>query len=53
MKARKRHIDHDHRSGQVRGILCHHCNVMLGHAWDNAIILRAGVDYLYRVNAQY
>src|ERR1035437_3624951 len=29
------HIDHDHKTGIVRGILCHHCNAIAGMADDN------------------
>ena len=28
-------IDHDHVTGKVRGLICHHCNVALGGAKDN------------------
>jgi hypothetical protein len=40
------HLDHDHATGKARGILCHGCNLMLGHAKDQAAILRAGVEWL-------
>ena len=41
-------VDHDHKNGEVRGLLCHHCNVGLGHFQDNPTILFKAVDYLMR-----
>jgi hypothetical protein len=40
------HVDHDHTSGAVRGLLCHHCNLMLGNAGDDPVRLREAADYL-------
>jgi len=53
------HVDHDHACcpgkkscGKcVRGLLCNHCNPMLGHADDDPAILRSAADYLDRWRA--
>lgn len=42
--------DHDHLTGVVRGILCNHCNVVLGHATDSVEVLESCIRYL-RANA--
>lgn len=39
-------IDHDHKINKIRGLLCHCCNLVLGHAKDNPEILRKAAEYL-------
>lgn len=39
-------VDHDHLTGQVRGLLCDRCNPMLGYARDNIAVLEAAIEYL-------
>lgn len=39
-------LDHHHASGQVRGLLCHPCNQLLGWCKDDSGILRAAIAYL-------
>lgn len=39
-------IDHDHSTGEVRGLLCPTCNALLGHAKDNVAILKGAIAYL-------
>ena len=40
------HLDHDHSTGKVRGILCQNCNVAIGLLRDNPDLLRAAAEYL-------
>ena len=42
----KWHTDHDHQTGNVRGILCAQCNLTLGHAQENPVRLAALIAYL-------
>jgi hypothetical protein len=42
----KMHVDHNHSSKEVRGLLCSSCNQMLGYAKDNVRILKSAVVYL-------
>ena len=40
------HTDHCHKTNKVRGILCAHCNRLLGGARDNIKILESAMNYL-------
>jgi hypothetical protein len=40
------HLDHNHVTGKLRGLLCSHCNVALGMAEENPMLLRAMAEYI-------
>ena len=40
------HVDHDHMSGEIRGVLCFTCNAGLGNFKDRPDLLDKAVDYL-------
>lgn len=40
------HVDHDHLTGNIRGILCVSCNFAVGHVHDDPKIAQALSDYL-------
>ncbi len=42
------HIDHDHTTGEFRGLLCGNCNVGIGMLKDSPMILAAAIDYLIK-----
>jgi ribosomal protein L34E len=40
------YVDHDHKTGKVRGILCHNCNFAIGYFKDDPERMRRAADYL-------
>lgn len=42
------HIDHNHRTEEIRGLLCQKCNTGLGMFQDSSAILRLAFEYLER-----
>jgi hypothetical protein len=42
------HVDHDHETGKVRGLLCFRCNNSLGDLEDDPVLVRAAAKYLDR-----
>ena len=42
------HIDHDHKTGKIRGLLCRSCNLTIGNAKENVVRLRGLITYLQK-----
>ena len=43
---RRLHVDHDHDTGKVRGLLCGLCNTGIGHLGDSPERLRIAASYI-------
>ncbi len=44
-------IDHDHKTGRIRELLCQKCNAILGMSNDSIEILQEAINYLRRAKA--
>ena len=46
LPGKRLHVDHDHATGAIRGLLCSSCNLALGCFGDNIMRLVGGIKYL-------
>jgi Autographiviridae endonuclease VII len=45
-------LDHDHQTGQIRGLLCTDCNRALGLFKDDSSLLKRALEYLMKIRCQ-
>jgi hypothetical protein len=50
---RRFHVDHDHSTGIVRGLLCSNCNTGIGLLKDSPSTLRAAIEYIEAAKLQH
>ena len=46
--SRSLHVDHNHNTKEVRGLLCYKCNSLLGYSQDNIKILKSAIKFLMK-----
>ena len=49
VRSKSIHVDHDHITHKIRGLLCHNCNLGLGHFKDRINILKKAIQYLEKI----
>lgn len=42
------HVDHCHKTGKIRDLLCTNCNSLIGHGREDMMVLRRAIEYLER-----
>jgi len=44
--SKRLHVDHDHDTGEIRSLLCHHCNTALGGFREDIDLMTKAIEYL-------
>jgi len=39
-------VDHDHNTGEIRDLLCHRCNLLIGNVKENVAMLQSAISYI-------
>jgi len=52
-RLRRLTVDHDHKTGALRGLLCFRCNTAIGKMSDDPARLRAAADYIEAASTTY
>lgn len=47
-KFKRLHVDHNHQTGIIRGLLCSACNTALGLLKENPLVIERALKYLRR-----
>ena len=42
------YVDHDHYTGEIRGLLCRNCNLAIGLLNDDELLLTKAISYLMK-----
>lgn len=45
-EAKKLYIDHNHKTGKFRGLLCNNCNAAIGQVHESIEKLKSAIEYL-------
>ncbi len=45
-KKKRLHVDHCHRTGKIRGLLCGNCNTAIGKLGEDVNVLKAAIRYI-------
>jgi hypothetical protein len=51
-RTKRLHVDHCHDTGEIRGLLCHGCNVSIGHLNHDPKLLIAAAEYCGKPSAK-
>jgi hypothetical protein len=44
-------VDHNHKTGKVRGLVCHDCNVALGYLKEDINTMKKMIEYIEKFNS--